>query len=210
MITRCPIYTCNKFIGCRECKLFRNLDINNLKSFNTNNVSWIELIQNIQLCKLNNEDICLKTEKDLPKEIIWELAYSSKNILQLHTCILTPFKDLSWAIELVHLAEICGICCNLLIFPIIPTIVKVSDVLRIIDSVRNCNYCKIFIKFSEFMKYEVTTSKKYLMLDKHVIPMEHLIKCTPHLYKCSDSYREDFFQLIKFYTDNKKLDIILL
>ena len=210
MVKRCSIYFCDKFVGCRECRLARKIPISNLKTFSTNKTSWTDLIDFIKLAKLNDESICLKTEIDVPKEIIWELAYSSKNTLQINVCILNSFEELSWVIELSHLTEICGICCNLVIFPIIPIVVKVSDVLRIIDAVRNCKYCKILIKFAEFIKYEKTTSKKYLMLNNNTIPMEHLIKCNSNLYKCSDAYKEECYQLIKFYTDNTKIEVTIL
>ena len=209
-MNRCPIYTCKKFIGCGMCKALRKVCVDGLRVVSTSHRNSFHTLDSIQRAKNKNEDICLETEKDIPREIVWDLSYSPRNILQINLCLLEPFERLGWVIELVHLTEICGIRCNLMLFPIIPTIVSTSDVIRIIDSVNNCNHCKIILKFSEFIKYEPTSSKKFLTTNKRAIPMEYLTRYTENLYKCSNLYTEEFFQLVKFYTDSTKLEVVIL
>lgn len=210
MIERCPIYTCKKFLGCGMCRALRKVCVDNLHVISTSHRNSFHTIDSIQRAKSKGEIICLETEKAISREVVWELSYSEHNILQVNLCLLEPFEEIGWAIELVHLTEICGIRCNLMLFPIIPTFVQVSDVLRIIDSVNNCNHCKIILKFGEFMKYEPTVSKKFLTTNKKAIPMEYLMKYNKNLYKCSNLYTEEFFQLVKFYTDNTKLQVVIL
>ena len=206
---RCPIYNCSKLSGCRTCKILRGFNsYPGLKLLSTNRRNLNDTFNTIKKCKNSGTAICLITEKEIPKELVWELTYSSQNTLQIHVCMLSKSENLKWVTELVHLSEICGIRCVLVLYPIVPAIVTTTDIIKIIDSIRNCEHCKICLKFAEITLNKSKCSKGNLKLDGYSIPLAYLEKFHEFLWKCSSLYSEDFFQTVKFFTDGINVPLV--
>ena len=211
MIERCPVRKCGKFIGCASCRETRRMfNKKNFVTVSTSHRSSLDTLNSIQRAKQLQQNICLSTEKPIERELVWELAYSPQNILQVNVCMMEPVEKLGWAIELIHLAEICGIVCSLVILPIIPNVTKTENVLRVIDSIKNCNHCTIYLKFSPFVQYKPLVYNKTISVNGISIPKEYVTRYNSYMWKCSNLYMEEFYSIVKFYTDTTKFKVVII
>ena len=164
-----------------------------------------DLIDTIKRLKNLDISVCLVTDKEIPRELLWELASSPQNVLQINFCMIQKPINSDWVIEMIHLAETCGIKCNLILFPILPSLVTTVDIIKIIDGIRNCGHCTVYLKFGELKLNSFKCLEGNLLLSKKVIPIKYLDKLNGYLWRCNSLYTEEFFQTVKFYTDNSNM-----
>ena len=206
---RCPIYACSKLSGCNACKVLNYvIEHQELTTILINRPNWVEVSNIVQEFKDKDIPIGVVTAQPLPREIVWDLSYSSKNVLQVNCCLADHNFD--WIVELVHLSEICGLFCNVVLYPILPSIITSADVIKVLDAIRNCEHCRIILKFGELKLNSFICENKHLKLGDHSIPLNYMIKCDEFMWKCSESYAEEFYQLVKFYTDVINMDIVIV
>ena len=203
---RCPIYACKHFKGCGVCKTLKTFcpypDLKVITQ-DTKNLSKI-----LDSCKSKEIPICFVTNTEVPRELIWDISYLPHNTLQINICMFQEFKKLKWVGETVHLTETCGIRCNIVLYPIIPSVITTVDVLKLIDTLRNCEHCKLYLKFAELYLSNPKFVQDNLIIDNYKIPVRNMEQFNEYLWKCNSFFSEDFFKMIKFYTDGANIPLI--
>jgi len=170
-------------------------------------VYWTRAINNIQSHRNKGDYIRLITERFLPQEVIWAAAYSELNILQADVNVLQKWDSLKWAVALAHTAERCGVECLLMLYPIIPLHVKTYQVLQLIDAVSTCSHCKIMVRFGEFINYGLAIQSGFINLKGRDTPLSLVNRIKGNLWGCTDEYKSQFMEYLRFYTDANKIDL---
>lgn len=172
-----------------------------------NYVYWTKAINNIQSHRNKGDHIRLVTEWFLPQEVIWAAAYSELNVLQANVNVLQKWDSLKWAVALAHTAERCGVECLLMLYPIIPLHVKTYQVLQLIDAVGTCSHCKIMIRFGDFINYGLAIRSGFINLRGRDTPLSLVNRIKGDLWGCTDEYKSQFMEYLRFYTDANKIDL---
>ena len=199
---RCPIYCCDKLLGCNACKRLNKLVPANkeLQVVTISDPQWVEY--------LHKDNIGLIIDHDVSRDVVWELSCNSKNFLQMNCCLVDT--DLQWVVNLVHLAEVCGIKCSVVMYPILPSIVTTAKVIRILDAIKNCENCTVALNFGILQLSSSECKEGQLRLKDKSLPLKNLNKTNRFLWKCRESYAEEFYQIVNFYTDSTKLNLIVI
>lgn len=172
-----------------------------------NYVYWAKLLKVLQHHQSNNEIVRLITERSLPNEIIWATAYSELNVFQANVNILQDWKNIKWAVSLAHKAERCGVECTIMIYPILPLMVKTYQVLQLLDAINTCKHCKIMIRFGEFINYGLPIQSGFFNLKGYHTPLSLVNRIQGDVWGCTPNYRLQFMEYLKFYAEVDNIDV---
>lgn len=170
-------------------------------------VYWSKVLVQIQQHQDNNDTIRVITERALPNEVIWTVAYSEKNILQANVNIFQDWEQLKWAIALAHKAERCGVEYVLVIYPVLPLQTKLSQVLQILDAINSCRHCRVMIRFGEFINYGLPIQSGFIKLRGCETPLSLVNQIKGDLWGCTDDFKSQFMEYLKFYADANNVDV---
>ena len=169
------------------------------------NINWNELEIQIWEQRQSGKPLRLIIDQNIPTSILWAASYSADNVLQINVNMTKPIDSMEWITILAHAAERCGLYFMLMVYPIIPKVVKVKDVLSVIDTVRALPYCKIKLRFAEFTNPKVPQSDTYVNVNGVAMSKTLMHRNKVGRWKCSLNYQREFLSLIQAYTDSHKL-----
>lgn len=168
---------------------------------------WEHIYEQIHKAKEQKRDVYVITNRTLSDEFIWDISYSSRNIIQLN---VTAIKDSAeWVSPMVHLAERCGICVNLVIHSIIPVAFPTTQLFSILESVRNCVNYRLILNFSLFRIYGNPNKVDNLVIQKTQIPTNNFKFIWDKIWGCSDEYKNHIKDLVQFYLGANQVTIII-
>ena len=204
---RCKLYQLG--VDCSGCEYYDmedNLDnFEDYKKFvliRADVITERELIERIETVERSGKYIRMLTSHEVSQEVIKSLAYSPYNILQFNLDLTKPDNDNG----VLYFANKCGIIVSLYLSPVIPTVVKVSQVLSIIDRYNsvvdyfcirffkkyvNCNFLEEFVAINDVM----VPSKFLEVRDEHLI--------------CSMDYTNKFLDIVNTYAKPRNVNIVL-
>lgn len=169
--------------------------------------NWTETLQLIHQYKALKVNIRLVAEQELPDEVLWDAAYSAWNCVQVNVNILQPWAAMTWAISLVHKVKTCGLEGVLMVYPIVPIHVRTYQVLQLVATIAECTHCKVMIRFGEFMDDCPLVDSGFVRLMGSKIPLSQVHCIGGNLWGCSDDYKSQFMEYLRFYADATKIDV---
>lgn len=200
-ITHNPFCRIPAFKFCKKCKYYKECFPNTRKHKILRvrqHQNWDVLNSKMEYAKKCKKSIHLILNRPVPNEIIWNISYSPYSVIQINIKMSEGNTD--WISKLVHLAEKCGILVILVFHTIIPQLVKVYDVLKILDTVKNCSNYRVILNYSLFFVYGHFKRIKYLNIRHHKISSENLQFVWGKTWRCSDEFISEFQKLVEFYT----------
>ena len=165
-IIRTPICSKQtKFKSCELCYGHKNC----CKQFDTKHKviyvpsdysDWNDL--EIQIWNYRQQDcfIRLVIDGNIPLSILWAASYDHRNVLQMNIDLHNPPED--WIANLAHASERCGLFFVIMLHPIIPGVIKVQNVLQVIDSIRSIPHCLIMLRFAEYLNNNELSNNEYM------------------------------------------------
>ena len=200
---------CNQFLDCMG-KSYAPHDSN--KSSEVYRVIYVskdyEDFDSLEdkIWELSKKNVCLRLiiNRPIPKEVLWAVSYSEKNILQVNLDMLKVNTEVLWAQELIALAGNCGLYVVLFLYPIIPYLVKTYQVIDLLDMFRNTVNIHTMLKFSKILNVKETDG--YLNFNGIPISTRYLIK-TGNDWECTPEYMEKFLKIINLYSVPRKISV---
>ena len=169
--------------------------------------TWDKLLETLQRHQAKGNVIRVVTEQVLSNDIIWAMSYSELNVLQVNVDIQQDWESIKWAISMAHKAEKCGVECLLFIYPVLPPFVKTYHVLQLIDAINDCRHCKIMIRFGDFINYGLFIQSGFIILRGNKIPLSLVNRIDGDLWGCTEEFKSQFMEYLKFYADDNKIDV---
>ena len=204
---KCKLY--HSCVDCSGCNYYNTddnfTDDEDYKKFvlvRADGVPENTLVENIESIEESGKYIRMLVSKSISQKVIMSLAYSPYNVLQFNLD-LTKIGELS---ELMHFAKKCGLLISLYLSPVIPTVVKASQVLSIID-----RYAFVVDFFCvRFFKKPVDCDylKEFVSINDVMVPSRFLELREKHLV-CSEDYINKFLDLVNTYAKPRNLNIVL-
>lgn len=205
--TRCRLlYSCSDCSGCEYNNLTdRLVDTDDYKKFvliRADGVLNDELVGRIQRAEEMGRYIRMLVSEPISSEVIKALAYSPYNVIQFNLD-LTKTDNLS---GVIYFANKCGLLVSVYLSPVIPTVVKASQVLSIID--RHSLVADYFcIKF--FKKHiDCESLEEFVSINNTMVPSKFLAIKESHLI-CSKDYTDKFLDIVNTYTKPRKINVVL-
>ena len=204
---RCKLYhSCVDCSGCEYYKVGDDLiDIEDYKKFVVIPADLVPentLVENIESIEESGKYIRMLTSTEVSQEVIMALAYSPYNILQFNLD-LTKVDNLS---ELIYFAKKCGLIVSLYLSPVIPTVVKASQVLFNID-----HYTSVVDYFCiRFFKKPIDCDylEEFVTINNTMVPSKFLELREGHLI-CSRDYTNKFLDIVNTYAKPRNINIVL-
>lgn len=205
---RTPICPKVEYNCCKLCNNCINCNGKQLNVFyaNTNEYDFNTLINDIWECEDTKKNVRLVIDVPIPKEVVWATSFSEKNILQINVNMLdfkTP-NSYQWLGETMNIANRCGLFCILLLYPIVPTITRTYEVIRLIDMVRYFGKFHTYLKFLE--SNNIIHYGNWLNFNNTPIAASNFVYEEPY-WKCSDDFKKKFLDIVMLYTKPYKLPI---
>lgn len=209
-----PIHcdSCALCVGFEDCSGYKYVDTESTESedlyrviyVDENYTDWEKLASKIW--ELADQGVFLRfiTDRDVPKEVLWAVSYSEKNILQLNINMLKFEENIRWAQKLVSIAGNCGVYIVLFLHPIIPDLVKSYQVIDILDRFRNTVHFHTTLKFSEILG--VRESDGYLNFNGTPISVKYLER-TSKGWRGTTEYVKKFMELVNLYAIPRKMSV---
>ena len=161
-----------------------------------------DLIESIQHIEESGKYIRMLVSESVSSEVIKAVAYSPYNIIQFNID-LTKTDDLS---SVIYFASKCGLLISIYLSPVIPTVIKASQVLSIIDhytSVADYFCIKFFKKHADCVCLE-----EFVTINNTMVPSKFLAIKEDHLI-CSKDYTDKFLDIVNTYTKPRKINVVL-
>ena len=202
---------CSEYNDCSG-KLYVDIEDNSSDFMRSVYVSslfsdWENLENQIWGAHHNGAIVRLITDVDLPKEIVWALSYSEKNILQLNLNMAHLNRNIGWIDSLVSLANRCGLYCVICMHPIIPEVTRTFHVISVLDRLRGYGCFHVSLKFWEIHE-RLTESDGWLNFNGVPVDIKYLER-TQDGWKCNDSFKQNFYHMIKAFSVPHKLSVSL-
>lgn len=165
----------------------------------------------------NLEDLIWKAQDDgnlvrlvseavnpIPNQVIWALSYSDKNILQVNINLLRLEDSLNAIRKPVFLSVSCGLYVVATLYPIIPYVTMSSDIVRVIDLLRNVVHVHVNLKPSEIT--DVTVAEDFINFNGHPVPLSSLSK-TKQGWIASKEYLDKLMNIVNSYAVPRKMSV---
>lgn len=193
--------------GCTYCKPGKENEYNDsiLLVIDDEIEDWQEVIDDIIAAKNNKEYMRVVTDVPLPKEVIYELAYSPFNVLQYNLDLYMGKEELDTFKSSIFTASNCGLYIAVLLYPILPGVVRVYDVIELINSFRNlCRH--VCLKFIE-VKEPISPRNGYYNINGEAVPEWTLKRTEDETLQCSDLYISKFLTSLQKYIVPRKINV---
>ena len=163
------------------------------------------VVSDIQYVKSQSCNIRLISDVPVPKQVVFELAYSPYNVIQINIDLLLDSQFISDMLDTVTLASNCGLYTSVMLFPIIPELTPTYELLEMINRIHyNCKVvCFKFIEFDlsvckdgRFELGPVSISDKYFE--------NHNGK-----YVCSKYYKDSFCTIVSKFLESHRISCSL-
>lgn len=171
----------------------------------TDAIEWEHLA--IRIRELQNAQRYLRLVIDcpVPKEILWNLSYSDKNILQIN--VDANDTDVDWVRKSMAIANRCGMYVVLYLGSIMPIHTPLLKVLSILDQCKG--YGKFHVVLNFFKMRPVEYSDVFSINYKgSIIPKEYLCLHDQEL-SCSDTYTHKFLIGVQIYTTLRNIPVYI-
>ena len=207
-IPRVPAYnqqskfqTCELCYGRKNCCkcIYASGKTHKIKVVDKDFENWDKLEEDIIHIRAQGNIIRLITEKDIPDKILWAIAYDHRNLLQINADISTA--DLGWTANLAHASERCGIFFVFMVYPILPGHTQTYHVLTLIDAIRSIPHCVVMLRFAVFKNSGKLSSDTDLNVNGQVISKEYIYEIKSGIWRCTDMFKQKFFNKIKAYAE---------
>lgn len=142
--------------------------------------------------------------KPIPNQVIWALSYSDKNILQVNINLLRLEDSLNAIRKPVFLSVSCGLYVVATLYPIIPYVTMSSDIVRVIDLLRNVVHVHVNLKPSEITG--VTVAEDFINFNGHPVPLSSLSK-TKKGWTASKEYLDRLMNIVNYYAVPRKISV---
>lgn len=201
---------CSSYVDCSGKAYARIEDTADLDFMRTIYVSsvfsdWDTLESQIWKAQDDGVFVRLLTDVDLPKEIVWALSYSEKNILQINFNTANLNKNIVWTNSLVALADRCGLYCMICMCPIVPGIVKTYHIISVLDRLRGNGYFHVSLKFWEIHE-ELIECDGWLNFNGAPLSVAYLER-TPNGWKCTEKFKQDFMSIVQIFSTPRKISV---
>ena len=170
------------------------------------NLQYEDLSERIRNVQGSQRYLRLVVDQPVPKEVLWKLSYSDKNILQLNIDINNSNAD--WIRKSMAIANRCGMYVVLSMGGIMPVYTPLLRVLSLIDQ------CKGFGKFHVLLSFFRMSSKRCteahsINYKGSIIPEEYLYIYNQEL-SCSSTYIDKFLKGVQIYTKPRNIAVYAL
>ena len=198
-------HSCTDCSGCEYYTLTDDLTDSSYKKFvvlRADGVIDTSLIESIQRVEDSGKYIRMLASEPVSGEVIKALAYSPHNVIQFNLD-LTKMCDLS---GIIYFAKKCGLLISVYLSPVIPSVIKASQVLSIIDHYSSVvdYFC---IKF--FKKHiEDTCLGEFTSINDTMVPSKFLEIKENYLF-CSKNYTDKFLDAVNAYAKPRKINVVL-
>ena len=199
-------HSCVDCSGCGYYTLTDNLsDTEDYKKFVlicADGLPEVNLIEQLQRVEDSGKYIRMLTSEAVSSEVIKALAYSPYNVIQFNLD-LTKVDDLS---SVIYFAKKCGLLISIYLSPVIPTVIKASQVLYIIDhytSVADYFCIKFFKKHADCVCLDEFTA-----INNTMVPSKFL-EIKENYLICSKDYTDKFLDIVNTYTKPRKINVVL-
>jgi hypothetical protein len=206
---RCRL--CNSCKDCSGCEYYAiedNLsEVEDYRKFvvlRADEFTEDELIKEIFLIETSGKYIRMLTSKPMSQEVIKSFAYSPYNVIQFNLDLTKP-DSLS---DSIYFASKCGLLISLYLSPVIPTVIKASQVLSIIDHHTSVvdYFCIRF--FKKPIELECEQLGEFVTINNTLVPSKFLEIKEEHLI-CSKDYTNKFLDIVNTYAKPRKINIVL-
>lgn len=192
IILRCPIVT-------RKPILEKKFTPESIVVIPSTYRSWEELLNMIHKFSVNTTILKIVTERDLPKEVVWAVSYSEKNVIQVNINMLKYAEELDWIDRLMVLMNKCGMYCVLNLSHVVPGMVFTYNVIEILDRIyRRC-------MFHTQIVFECES--KDVILGGSRVKSEFLQK-TAKGWKCTEEFTQAFLAKVQCFAAPKKIYVM--
>lgn len=165
---------------------------------------WQEVIDDILAAKNNKDYMRVVTDVPLPDEVVYELAYSPFNVLQYNIDLYMGRSELDALKASIFTASNCGLYISVMLHPILPGVVRVYNIIELINSFRNlCNH--VCLKFIE-VKEPLRPCNGYYNINGEAVPEWTLEKAEETL-QCSPLYTSKFISSLQKYVVPRKINV---
>lgn len=169
-------------------------------------VKWAHLTDRIATLAAQSAQACLIVDRRLPKNLVWKVSYLHSNTVVIHIDKPEYYTNTpAWIDNLVVTANKCGINCILYMFPILPGVTTLTDVLTMIDKYKFLNHIQIVLGFGIVTDGNLVDD--WIISDRYRIDTSYLYKYDNEWY-CSQEYQDEFLQTVRYYTDNHKISVV--
>lgn len=171
---------------------------------NSENHDWDEILELIALCKERHRYIRIITEVVVPMEILCAFTYHPCNVIQYNIDIKRgEYSKLLRSS--IYNAKICGAYITVFIYPIIPTIITVSNVIEMTVMFKNLSD-HICVKLLEVDQPLDPVDGLY-NINGNAVPEKYLERCKDGVLRCSKYYRAAFSNALTKYTIPNKVNL---
>lgn len=164
---------------------------------------WDKLSYVVKIGQVVGTNLRLIIDKPIPDYIIWSLAHSPLNILQINIDMLHTEGNMGWVANMVSLCDKCGVYSVLFMNPLVPTVTKTYHVIEVIDNFRNMG-SHVSLKFIDLPDLEVIDG--YINFNGTAIPTKYLKK-TESGFVCNEFYIEKFMDKVNSYARPYKISV---
>lgn len=167
---------------------------------------WLEIVDAIRITKSQDCYIRMIVDIPVPKEILFELAYSPYNTIQFNVNLFCDNNFFHKMKANISTADNCGLYIALMLFPVIPVTTKTYDIIELLSSMR-CTCNNICFKFLEL---DINTKKMRgcYNVNGNLVPSEYMEMRDGKL-KCSEFFQETFCTIMMQYTTPRKINCSL-
>lgn len=143
--TSCKL--CTSTIDCNNTD-YKDLEYEVIY-INKDYTDWDELIKKIIAIKENNKFIRLILDKGVPKEVLWEISYSEKNLIQLNIDMNELKYFIIWARTILKTMLACGVYFSFFLYNIEPSNTQIHEIIELISRVNQVTNFHLNLKFKE-------------------------------------------------------------
>lgn len=166
---------------------------------------WDEIVKTIEFVKSQECNVRVVTDRSLPNEVLYKLSYSSFNVVQFNLNLMSH-HNMSKMKRNIFLADNCGLYISLMLFPIIPTVTKSSDILELLSSMR-CSCNTVCFKFVELSANQYILQDHYI-INGYSVHKSFMSTCGDRLI-CSEWFKTSFCTIFTQFLEPRKINCSL-
>lgn len=208
----CTIEDCKDCAGKLYCKISatRESDDTNFRLIRVKETlteeQWNEIIKGITFVRTQGCNIRMVTDVPVPKEVIFELAYSPYNVIQYNVNLFDSDESFREIRSSLTTADNCGLYVCLMLFPIIPVATKSSDILEFLNSM-GCSCNMLCFKFIE-LPSEMKPKMHCFNVNGHILPEEYM-ELQGNKWVCNQYFKENFCTIMMTFLTPRKISCSL-
>lgn len=230
MVTRRPLYNRNpvtsiktEFEGCtiedcRDCAGNTYCHVSTLRETDENSFrliriieqqtdeQWEEMCKHITFVRAQGCNIRVVTDVPVPKDVIFQLAYSPFNVIQYNVNLLGSDEEFRAIRGSLTTADNCGLYVVLMVYPIIPEVTRTSDVLEFLNSM-GCTCNTLCFKFIE-LPAERKPKLHCFNINGHLLPDKYM-ELQDDKWVCNQYFKENFCTIMMSFLAPRKINCSL-